>query len=53
MHISHEPKLNRFKIAIMLIEDSPVDLLQLLVTEVRRMLDLDADMRQIEQGLSA
>ena len=53
VHIIHEPKLNRFKLAIMLTEDSPVDELQLLVTEVRRILDLDADMLQIEQGLSA
>ncbi|MCI2965050.1 MULTISPECIES: DNA-3-methyladenine glycosylase 2 family protein [Shewanella] len=53
VHIIHEPKLNRFKLAIMLTEDSPVDELQLLVTEVRRILDLDADMLLIEQGLSA
>lgn len=53
VHIIHESKLNRFKLAIMLTEDSPVGELQLLVTEVRRILDLDADMLQIEQGLSA
>ncbi|MCS6232805.1 DNA-3-methyladenine glycosylase 2 family protein [Shewanella baltica] len=52
MQIIHEPKLNRFKLAIALTEDSAVDELQLLVTEVRRILDLDADMQQIEQGLS-
>ncbi len=52
VHIIHEPKLNRFKLAIALTEDSVVDELQLLVTEVRRILDLDADMQQIEQGLS-
>ncbi len=52
VQIIHEPKLNRFKLAIALTEDSAVDELQLLVTEVRRILDLDADMQQIEQGLS-
>ncbi|MCS6160753.1 Ada metal-binding domain-containing protein [Shewanella baltica] len=52
VQIFHEPKLNRFKLAIALTEDSAVDELQLLVTEVRRILDLDADMQQIEQGLS-
>ncbi|MGI2149672.1 Ada metal-binding domain-containing protein [Shewanella baltica] len=52
VQIIHEPKLNRFKLAIALTEDSAVDELQLLVTEVRRILDLDADMHQIEQGLS-
>ncbi|MGL5361023.1 MAG: AlkA N-terminal domain-containing protein, partial [Shewanella sp.] len=48
----HEPKRHRFKLAITLTEDSPINELQLLVTEVRRMLDLDADMQQIEQGLN-
>lgn len=52
VQIIHEPKLNRFKLAIALTEDSAVDELQLLATEVRRILDLDADMQQIEQGLS-
>ncbi|MCS6114931.1 DNA-3-methyladenine glycosylase 2 family protein [Shewanella baltica] len=52
VQIIHEPKLNRFKLAIALTEDSAVYELQLLVTEVRRILDLDADMQQIEQGLS-
>ncbi|MCS6101154.1 Ada metal-binding domain-containing protein [Shewanella baltica] len=52
VQIIHEPKLNRFKLAIALTEDSAVHELQLLVTEVRRILDLDADMQQIEQGLS-
>ncbi|MCL1091104.1 helix-turn-helix domain-containing protein [Shewanella profunda] len=53
VHIAHEPKLNRFKLSIALTEDSHVEELQRLVTEVRRILDLDADMQQIEQSLSA
>ncbi|WP_259650356.1 AlkA N-terminal domain-containing protein [Shewanella morhuae] len=52
VQMSHEPKLNRFKLSIALTEDSTVDELQQLVTQIRRILDLDADMQQIEQSLS-
>ncbi|PWF61807.1 alcohol dehydrogenase [Shewanella sp. BC20] len=51
VHIVHEEPLHRFKITLTLTPDSPLSGLQKLITQVRRILDLDADMLQIEHNL--
>ena len=51
VHIVHEASLHRFKITLTLTPDSPLSGLQKLITQVRRILDLDADMQQIEHNL--
>lgn len=53
VQIAHEPSLHRFKLTVMLTADSPLEALQKLIIEVRRILDLDADMQLIEQNLQA
>lgn len=53
VQIAHEPSLHRFKLTVMLTADSPLEALQQLIIEVRRILDLDADMQLIEQNLQA
>ncbi|ASK69828.1 alcohol dehydrogenase [Shewanella bicestrii] len=51
VHIVHEAPLHRFKITLTLTPDSPLSGLQKLITQVRRILDLDADMQLIEHNL--
>ena len=51
VHIIHEGLLHRFKLTLTLTADSPIAGLQKLITQVRRILDLDADMQQIEHNL--
>lgn len=51
VHIIHEGHLHRFKLTLTLTPDSPIAGLQKLITQVRRILDLDADMQQIEHNL--
>ena len=48
----HEAKKNRFKITVNLVAGSQLGGLSQLVNELRRILDLDADMLQITNGLS-
>lgn len=51
VHILHEADLHRFKLTLTVTPDSPLAGLQKLITQVRRILDLDADMQQIEHNL--
>ena len=51
VRIAHEAHLHRFKITLTLTPDSPLAGLQKLITQVRRILDLDADMQLIEHKL--
>ncbi|MDH1315394.1 DNA-3-methyladenine glycosylase 2 family protein [Shewanella xiamenensis] len=51
VRIAHEAHLHRFKITLTLTPDSPLAGLQKLITQVRRILDLDADMQLIEHNL--
>lgn len=51
VHIIHEAHLHRFKLTLTFTPDSPIAGLQKLITQVRRILDLDADMQQIEHNL--
>ncbi|MFV0596776.1 DNA-3-methyladenine glycosylase 2 family protein [Shewanella sp.] len=51
VHIVHEAHLHRFKLTLILTPDSLISGLQKLITQVRRILDLDADMQQIEHNL--
>lgn len=50
--LAHDAARYRIKVSITLTGDSPVGDLQLLIMDIRRMLDLDADMQQIEQVLT-
>lgn len=53
VQIAHEPLLHRFKLTVMLTADSPLGTLHKLIIEVRRILDLDADIQLIEQSLQS
>lgn len=52
VQLAHDTARFRIKVSIILTQGSPVDDLQLLIVDIRRMLDLDADMQQIEQALT-
>ncbi|MCH1930798.1 helix-turn-helix domain-containing protein [Shewanella sp. A25] len=51
--IRHEPDFHRFNINIRLKNAAELDKLQPLLAEVRRILDLDADLSQIEESIQS
>ncbi len=53
VQIAHEADLYRFKLTLTLTPESSSDELQAMIAQIRRILDLDADMLMIEQQLQS